>query len=190
VFETTGKFRTAETASVAAQVNERTTFTVQSACPRTRGPLRPFRRHAEEHPARHFLGVVSSLAVSRAGLDRFRSAQPQPSKVSTTRRRSSIFCNHLEGGAHRERRLLARDGSFSLRSACRRQGANCERHGTRPLRARGDAPKGAPAAPADDFRLSLCAAAQRPTRRSPGHPFVAGCDDGALERCAATSYPT
>lgn len=88
--DTAGKIRTAKTASITARVNGRTTFTIQSACLRMRSPLRPFPQHDEEHPSHHVLDAVSSLAVSRAGLDRLRPAQPRPSEVSATRRRSSI----------------------------------------------------------------------------------------------------
>jgi hypothetical protein len=88
--DTVGKIRTAETAAIAARVNGRTTFTIQSACLRMRSPSRPFPQHDEEHPSHHVLDAVSSLAVSRAGLDRLRPAQPRPSEVSATRRRSSI----------------------------------------------------------------------------------------------------
>lgn len=46
-------------------------------------------------------GVVSSLAVSRAGLGRFLPAQPQPSKGSTTRHRSSILATIRRTGTPR-----------------------------------------------------------------------------------------
>jgi hypothetical protein len=89
-------------------------------------------------------------------------------------------CNHPEGRAHRERRLLARDEAFHSVALANARGHRLRAARPRPLRAWVGAPEGTPAAPADGFRLSVRAAAQRPTRRPSGHPFVAGRDDCAL----------